>query len=149
MGLTRLLEAMREVCPEARFYQACSSEMFGKVRQTPQNEDTPFYPRSPYGFSNNPLVVRRNGVIDVLTAPDLIPLRRRGPSTQTFEPDGLLEVWDGETWTAITAITATGDGRRSCVETRGGVATVTTTTCPTPAGSPSLRGTSLWVTGSP
>jgi GDPmannose 4,6-dehydratase len=51
VGVTRLLEAMREVCPEARFYQASSSEMFGKVREVPQNEDTPFYPRSPYGVA--------------------------------------------------------------------------------------------------
>jgi len=51
IGVTRLLEAMREVCPEARFYQASSSEMFGKVRQMPQNETTPFYPRSPYGVA--------------------------------------------------------------------------------------------------
>jgi GDPmannose 4,6-dehydratase len=47
----RKLEAMREVCPGARFYQASSSEMFGKVRETPQNETTPFYPRSPYGVA--------------------------------------------------------------------------------------------------
>jgi GDPmannose 4,6-dehydratase len=51
VGVARLLEAMREVCPEARFYQASSSEMFGKVRQSPQNEETPFYPRSPYGVA--------------------------------------------------------------------------------------------------
>jgi GDPmannose 4,6-dehydratase len=51
VGVTRMLEAMREVCPEARFYQASSSEMFGKVRQAPQNEFTPFYPRSPYGVA--------------------------------------------------------------------------------------------------
>ncbi|MGH2947328.1 MAG: GDP-mannose 4,6-dehydratase [Solirubrobacteraceae bacterium] len=51
VGVTRMLEAMREVCPEARFYQASSSEMFGKVRQTPQTEQTPFYPRSPYGVA--------------------------------------------------------------------------------------------------
>ena len=51
IGVTRLLEAMREVCPEARFYQASSSEMFGKVRETPQTETTPFYPRSPYGVA--------------------------------------------------------------------------------------------------
>jgi GDPmannose 4,6-dehydratase len=51
LGVTRMLEAMREVCPEARFYQASSSEMFGKVRETPQNELTPFYPRSPYGVA--------------------------------------------------------------------------------------------------
>src|SRR6201991_188188 len=48
VGVTRMLEAVREVCPEARFYQASSSEMFGKVLETPQTETTPFYPRSPY-----------------------------------------------------------------------------------------------------
>jgi GDPmannose 4,6-dehydratase len=51
VGVTRMLEAMREVSPEARFYQASSSEMFGKVREVPQNEQTPFYPRSPYGVA--------------------------------------------------------------------------------------------------
>ncbi|HEX8123167.1 MAG TPA: GDP-mannose 4,6-dehydratase [Solirubrobacteraceae bacterium] len=51
VGVTRMLEAMRETAPEARFYQASSSEMFGKVRQVPQNEATPFYPRSPYGVA--------------------------------------------------------------------------------------------------
>src|SRR5918999_58299 len=50
-GVTRMLEAMREVCPEARFYQASSSEMFGMVREVPQRESTPFYPRSPYGVA--------------------------------------------------------------------------------------------------
>jgi len=51
IGVTRLLEAIRDVCPEARFYQASSSEMFGRARESPQNEDTPFYPRSPYGVA--------------------------------------------------------------------------------------------------
>jgi GDPmannose 4,6-dehydratase len=51
VGVTRLLEAVREVCPEARFYQASSSEMFGKVKEVPQNEMTAFYPRSPYGVA--------------------------------------------------------------------------------------------------
>jgi GDPmannose 4,6-dehydratase len=51
LGVTRMLEAMRQVCPEARFYQASSSEMFGKVREMPQSELTPFYPRSPYGVA--------------------------------------------------------------------------------------------------
>jgi GDPmannose 4,6-dehydratase len=51
VGVTRLLEAMRLAAPEARFYQASSSEMFGKVRETPQRETTPFYPRSPYGVA--------------------------------------------------------------------------------------------------
>jgi len=50
-GVTRMLEAMREVSPEARFYQASSSEMFGKVLEVPQRETTPFYPRSPYGVA--------------------------------------------------------------------------------------------------
>ena len=162
VAVTRVLEAMREVCPEARFYQASSSEMFGKVRQTPQNEDTPFYPRSPYGVakayghfitvnyresydlhatsgilfnheclcSSTPLVVRERGVVRVVTAPDLIALRRKGPSTQSFNPEA-LEVWDGEDWTEIRAITAT--RRRTAdpdhallgIETRGGVADVT------------------------
>ena len=49
IGVTRVLEAMRQICPKARFYQASSSEMFGKVREVPQTELTPFYPRSPYG----------------------------------------------------------------------------------------------------
>ena len=51
VGVTRILEAMRLVAPKARFYQASSSEMFGKVRETPQRETTPFYPRSPYGVA--------------------------------------------------------------------------------------------------
>ena len=51
VAVTRMLEGMREVCPEARFYQASSSEMFGKVREVPQSEATPFYPRSPYGVA--------------------------------------------------------------------------------------------------
>jgi GDPmannose 4,6-dehydratase len=51
LGVTRLLEAIRLAHPKARIYQASSSEMFGKVRQTPQDESTPFYPRSPYGVA--------------------------------------------------------------------------------------------------
>ena len=51
MGVTRLLEAVRQVKPDARYYQASSSEMFGKVQETPQSEKTPFYPRSPYGVA--------------------------------------------------------------------------------------------------
>jgi len=51
LGVTRLLDAVRQVDPEIRFYQASSSEMYGKVRETPQNEDTPFYPRSPYAVA--------------------------------------------------------------------------------------------------
>lgn len=51
LGVTRVLEAVRLAKPDAKFYQASSSEMFGKVLQTPQNEKTPFYPRSPYGVA--------------------------------------------------------------------------------------------------
>jgi GDPmannose 4,6-dehydratase len=51
LGVTRLLDAIRLVHPAARFYQASSSEMFGKVRETPQRESTPFHPRSPYGVA--------------------------------------------------------------------------------------------------
>jgi GDPmannose 4,6-dehydratase len=51
VGVTRLLDALRQECPAARFYQASSSEMFGKVRETPQSETTPFHPRSPYGVA--------------------------------------------------------------------------------------------------
>ncbi len=51
LGVTRMLEAVRVVNPKIRFYQASSSEMFGKVQEVPQNEKTPFYPRSPYGVA--------------------------------------------------------------------------------------------------
>jgi len=51
VGVTRILEAVRRCAPQARFYQASSSEMFGKVQQVPQTEATPFYPRSPYGIA--------------------------------------------------------------------------------------------------
>jgi GDPmannose 4,6-dehydratase len=51
LGVTRILEAIRLVHPTAKFYQASSSEMFGRVRETPQRENTPFYPRSPYGVA--------------------------------------------------------------------------------------------------
>ena len=51
IGVTRLLESVRRIKPDARFYQASSSEMFGRVRETPQRESTPFHPRSPYGVA--------------------------------------------------------------------------------------------------
>ena len=51
LGVTRMLEAMRKAAPKSRFYQASSSEQFGKVIETPQRESTPFYPRSPYGVA--------------------------------------------------------------------------------------------------
>jgi len=162
VGVTRMLEAMREVCPEARFYQASSSEMFGKVQEVPQTEETPFYPRSPYGVakayghfitvnyresydlhatsgilfnhecvaSSTPLVVRENGLVRVATPADLVPLRRKGAGVQGFEPKG-LEVWDGEDWTDVLAITATRrrpadpDHELLSIQTRGGVVDAT------------------------
>jgi GDPmannose 4,6-dehydratase len=51
LGVTRMLEAMKKAAPKSRFYQASSSEMFGKVVEVPQRENTPFYPRSPYGVA--------------------------------------------------------------------------------------------------
>ena len=51
IGVTRMLEAMKRAAPKARFYQASSSEQFGKVHASPQRESTPFYPRSPYGVA--------------------------------------------------------------------------------------------------
>ena len=51
LGVTRMLEAIKSVCPKVKFYQASSSEMFGRVRESPQSEKTPFYPRSPYGVA--------------------------------------------------------------------------------------------------
>ena len=51
LGVLNMLEAMRQVCPKARFYQASTSELFGKVQETPQSEKTKFHPRSPYGVS--------------------------------------------------------------------------------------------------
>jgi GDPmannose 4,6-dehydratase len=51
IGVARLLEGMRDICPRARFYQASTSEMYGKVAEVPQSETTPFYPRSPYGIA--------------------------------------------------------------------------------------------------
>jgi len=139
VGVTRMLEAMREVCPEARFYQASSSEMFGKVLEVPQTETTPFYPRSPYGVAkvyghfitvnyresydlhatsgilfnhecllpSTPLLVRDDGIIDVKTPADLVPLLRKGGSVQNFIPKSFLEIWDGGQWTPIATITAT------------------------------------------
>jgi GDPmannose 4,6-dehydratase len=162
-GVTRMLEAMREVCPEARFYQASSSEMFGKVLEVPQTETTPFYPRSPYGVakayghfitvnyresydlhatsgilfnhesvcSNTPLLLRDDGLIDVRTPADLVPLLRKGGSVQNFLPKSFLEVWDGEDWTPVTAITATRrrrddpDHHLLSVQARAGVVDVT------------------------
>ncbi len=163
VGVTRMLEAMREVCPEARFYQASSSEMFGKVLEVPQTETTPFYPRSPYGVAkayghfitvnyresydlhatsgilfnheclleSTPLLIRDDGVIDVTTPADLVPVLREGGSVQNFLPKSFLEVWDGEGWTPITAITATrrrpGDPDHALlsVQARGGAVEVT------------------------
>jgi GDPmannose 4,6-dehydratase len=163
VGVTRMLEAMREVCPQARFYQASSSEMFGKVLEVPQTETTPFYPRSPYGVAkayghfitvnyresydlhatsgilfnhecvaeNTPLIVRQLGNIAIKTPAELVPLRRKGQSVQSFTPEKVVEVWDGEDWTYVRAITATRRRRTDAdhgllsIQARGGAMNVT------------------------
>jgi GDPmannose 4,6-dehydratase len=162
-GVTRMLEAMREVCPQARFYQASSSEMFGKVLEVPQTETTPFYPRSPYGVAKayghfitvnyresydlhatsgilfnheclsetTPLIVRQLGIVSIKTPADLVPLRRKGQSVQSFTPNNVVEVWDGEDWTYVRTITATRRRRTDpdhellSIQARGGVVDVT------------------------
>ena len=162
-GVTRMLEAMREVSPEARFYQASSSEMFGMVREVPQSETTPFYPRSPYGVAkayghfitvnyresydlfassgilfnhecltaHTPLMVREGGVQAVKTPPDLVPLRARAQASRPSSRRSTLEVWGGDDWTRVCAITATRrqasnpDHRLLSVEARGGTVEVT------------------------
>src|SRR6185436_16528116 len=123
-GVTRVLKAVRQVDPKIKMYQASSSETFGKVREVPQTELTPFYPRSPYGVAkvyghwitvnyresygmhassgilfnheciaiNTPLIVRRDGIVDVVTPDELAPYIRKGRSTQTFETPG-IEIW--------------------------------------------------------
>jgi GDPmannose 4,6-dehydratase len=162
-GVTRMLEAMREVCPEARFYQASSSEMFGKVLEVPQTETTPFYPRSPYGVAKayghfitvnyresydlhatsgilfnheclsetTPLIVRQLGIVSIKMPADLVPLRRKGQSVQSYTPNNVVEVWDGEDWTYVRTITATRRRRTDpehellSIQARGGVVDVT------------------------
>ncbi len=162
VGVTRMLEAMRGAAPHARFYQASSSEMFGKVRETPQRETTPFHPRSPYGVAkvyghyitvnyresyglfavsgilfnhecisaSAPLIVRDASGVAVCTPGDLVSLREKGASIQTFTPDG-LDIWDGESWTKVRGITASRHRRLDkdhdllSIEARGGTVTVT------------------------
>src|SRR4051794_32833226 len=81
--------------------------------------------------ANTPLMTRRNGVMAVQTPADLVPLLRKGRSVQQFVPDALLEVWDGEDWTPVTAITATrrrgrdADHELLSIEARGGLVTTT------------------------
>ena len=162
LGVTRVLDAIRIVDPDIRFYQASSSEMFGKVVEVPQRESTPFYPRSPYGVAkvyghwitvnyresygmhassgilfnheciaaSTPLIVRSGGAVDIVAAEELVPVIRKGRSQQSFDLQG-MEIWDGEQWTAIKAVTATRrrvtdpDHQMLAVQARGGFVKVT------------------------
>jgi len=162
LGVTRVLEAIRLVDRGMRFYQASSSEMFGKVREVPQTEKTPFHPRSPYGVAkvyghyltvnyresygifavsgilfnheciaaNTPLLVRERGAVNVVTPDEMVPLRRKGPSQQSFAVQG-LEIWDGSDWSRVHTITATRrrgrepDHALRWLEARGGLVRVT------------------------
>ena len=158
LGVTRLLDAIRIVDPDVRFYQASSSEMFGKVVEVPQRETTPLYPRSPYGVAKvyghwitinyresyglhassgmlfnheslipeSPVVIRRDGLIDIVSIGSLIPIPRDDePGGYVSVPDGQLEVWDGTDFVRCTARTAhwyegdsiTVHGRAGVVET--------------------------------
>ena len=137
VGVGRLLEAMRAVKSDARFYQASSSEMFGKVVETPQAEKTPFYPRSPYGVAKvfghwitvnyresyglfacsgilfnhesipgrTPVIIRRRGLIDVVSIDEVLHARPKGPAYQRFDVED-LEVWDGERFVDVLQGTA-------------------------------------------
>jgi len=162
VGVTRLLEAMRNAKADARFYQASSSEMFGKVRETPQNETTPFYPRSPYGVAktyahwitinyresyklyacsgicfnhescpaNTPVIIRKNGLIDIRPIGEVLSVYPNGPARQRFgTPD--LEVWDGDEFvrvvqgTAYHYVPSKNDKRVTRIEARSGTVTLT------------------------
>ncbi|HSK91791.1 MAG TPA: GDP-mannose 4,6-dehydratase, partial [Euzebyales bacterium] len=141
LGTLRLLEAIRQLRHEVRFYQASSSEMYGKVAEVPQSESTPFHPRSPYAVAKvygywqtvnhreaydlhasngilfnhecvpagTPVIVRRNGFIDVCDIADVVPHRtdpRSGHRRHTTG-GGDLQVWDGVQFVDCTARTAT------------------------------------------
>ena len=159
LGVTRILDAIRIVDPGIRFYQASSSEMFGKVMEVPQRESTPFYPRSPYGVAKvyghwitvnyresydlhassgilfnhecvpegTPVVVRRNGFIDVLPIDQIVPHRTSPRSGRRYTTDGGgYEAWDGDRWVPVTARTATWhDEEMVTLHGRGGVVSAT------------------------
>jgi GDPmannose 4,6-dehydratase len=144
LGVTRMLDAIRYVNPKTRFYQASSSEVFGKVQEVPQRETTPFYPRSPYGVAKvyghwitvnyresyglhassgilfnhecvtgeTPVIIRRNGIVDILPIEDIVPHRTSHFSANRYstEPSETLEVWDANGWTKVTCMTATWNG---------------------------------------
>jgi GDPmannose 4,6-dehydratase len=149
LGVTRVLEAVRHVNPAIRFYQASSSEMFGNTPESPQNEKTAFYPRSPYGVAKvyghwitvnyresyqlyatsgicfnheclvyqAPVIVRRNGVVDVLPIGELISVREKGPNVQRIDLGDTLEVWDGASF--VKVLGATANRHRPRVENKG------------------------------
>ena len=161
IGTVRLLEAIRESGMRPRFYQASSSELFGSApapqsERTPFHPRSPYgvaklyaywitvnY-RESYGMyacngilfnhecvsASTPLLVRRAGLVDVATPEDLVPLQRKGRTVQTFDPLD-LEVWDGEAWTGVRAITATlrrsdePDHRLLSIEARAGIVEAT------------------------
>jgi len=137
LGVTRVLEAIRAVDPKIKFYQASSSEMFGKVHEVPQKESTPFYPRSPYGVAkvyghwitvnyresynmfavsgilfnhesvpaHSPVIVRRNGLIDIRPIGEILRVREKGANLQRFDTPK-LEVWDGRDFVRVLGGTA-------------------------------------------
>lgn len=137
LGVTRVLEAIRAVDRSIRFYQASSSEMFGKVVEVPQRESTPFYPRSPYGVAkvyghwitvnyresydmfavsgilfnhesvpgNTPIIVKREGIVDVVPIGEIMRVREKGNAVQRFSLDS-IDVWDGSAFVKVLGGTA-------------------------------------------
>ncbi len=134
VGVTRILEAVRMIQPEARFYQASSSEMFGKVVETPQKETTPFYPRSPYGvakiyghwstinYRESHNLFACSGILfnhECVTAETPVIIKKDGlvdcAPISEFIPDPVhvrqreldFEVWDKDRWTKAKLGTVT------------------------------------------
>jgi len=158
IGTLNILETLKNLTPQCKFYFAGSSEMFGDNPERPQNELTAFSPASPYGCAkagafyltrnyrmsygmfacsgilynhecveyNTPILTRKNGFINVERPVDLISLLKKGKNIQSWEPQG-YEIWDGEKWTKLKAITATKIDKKNkdhnllTVQTRGGV----------------------------
>ena len=123
VGVTRILEAMREVCPEARFYQAWSSEMFGKVHEVPQTETTPFYPRCPTAWP------RSTGTSSPSTTARLRPLRGQGILFNHESPRrGLEFVTRKITWHAAAIKHGRARSSSSATSTRGAIGASPATT---------------------
>jgi GDPmannose 4,6-dehydratase len=98
LGVTRILEAVRLVNPKTRFYQASSSEMFGKVREVPQSESTPFYPRSPYGVAKvygHWITVNYRESYDIFAVSGYYSITKAQDAVWNSSPEKLPTGWQG------------------------------------------------------